>query len=119
MVRLPAAVNGGVVYALPVAALQDGRQQRLSARRLHGSQDAGIVVGAFGIECCLRQPYPAAMLSANGKRLGEQDVGLSVVARVEPFAVDGVLQVVHQLEFGVVVLASLLQLCASGIHLQQ
>lgn len=65
------------------------------------------------------QPYPAAMLSANGKRLGEQDVGLSVVARVEPFAVDGVLQVVHQLEFGVVVLASLLQLCASGIHLQQ
>lgn len=43
----------------------------------------------------------------------------SMVARVEPFTVDGVLQVVHQLEFGVVVLASLLQLCVSGIHLQQ
>lgn len=42
-----------------------------------------------------------------------------VVARVEPFAVDGVLQVVHQLEFRVVILASLLQLGVSGIHLQQ
>lgn len=86
---------------------------------VHGGQDAGIVVGAVGIECCLRLPYPAAMLSANGKRLGELDVGLSVVARVEPFTVDGVLQVVHQLEFRVVILAGLLQLCASGIHLQQ
>lgn len=43
----------------------------------------------------------------------------SMVARVEPFAVDGVLQVVHQLEFRVVILAGLLQLCVSGIHLQQ
>lgn len=43
----------------------------------------------------------------------------SMVARVEPFTVDGVLQVVHQLEFGVVVLAGLLQECVSGIHLQQ
>lgn len=43
----------------------------------------------------------------------------SMVARVEPFTVDGVLQVVHQLEFRVVILAGLLQLCASGIHLQQ
>lgn len=33
----------------------------------------------------------------------------SMVARVEPFTVDGVLQVVHQLEFRVVVLASLFQ----------
>lgn len=43
----------------------------------------------------------------------------SMVARVEPFTVDGVLQVVHQLEFRVVILAGLLQLCVSGIHLQQ
>lgn len=43
----------------------------------------------------------------------------SMVARVEPFTVDGVLQVVHQLEFRVVLLAGLLQLCVSGIHLQQ
>lgn len=43
----------------------------------------------------------------------------SIVARVEPFTVDGVLQVVHQLEFRVVLLAGLLQLCVSGIHLQQ
>lgn len=43
----------------------------------------------------------------------------SMVARVEPFMVGGVLQVVHQLEFGVVILAGLLQECVSGIHLQQ
>lgn len=43
----------------------------------------------------------------------------SMVARVEPFTVDGVLQVVHQLDFRVVILAGLLQLCVSGIHLQQ
>lgn len=43
----------------------------------------------------------------------------AMVARVEPFMVDGVLQVVHQLEFRVVILAGLLQLCVSGIHLQQ
>lgn len=42
-----------------------------------------------------------------------------MVARVEPFTVDGVLQVVHQLEFRVVLLVGLLQLGASGIHLQQ
>ena len=43
----------------------------------------------------------------------------SMVARVEPFTVDGVLQVVHQLEFRVIILAGLLQLGASDIHLQQ
>lgn len=43
----------------------------------------------------------------------------SIVVRVEPFTVDGVLQVVHQLEFRVVLLVGLLQLGASGIHLQQ
>ncbi len=43
----------------------------------------------------------------------------SMVARVEPFTVDGVLQVMHQLEFRVVILAGLLQLCVSGIYLQQ
>lgn len=80
--------------------------------------NCGIVIGTFGIECSPRLSYPVAVLSANGKGLRQLYVCLTFTACVEPFAVGGILQVVHQLEFGVVVLASLLQQSVGGIYLQ-